>query len=204
MNKLFFILLVLIPLCYPLIVRGQSARGRIVDSATGKPVPGATLSDLSNRAITFSNDDGIFQLPAIPPDDTVKVSCLGYETYTASYRELLQDTLIRLNPVTYSLPPVFVGHYAVNLISKAYKKAAAAHGKYFYGKALDLQFLFVDGLPAECYEFLEDTRTSVDGLVAREVSAARHGVICSRTDSLSIDAIRSLANKLNWYDGKTG
>lgn len=65
----------LVALLLCLNVYGQRLSGIVVD-AMGQPVPGALISVKQNR--TISNNQGLFELPAVNPADTLYVFSMGF------------------------------------------------------------------------------------------------------------------------------
>lgn len=55
-------------------------RGRIVDSATGNPLPGATVSVKGRRQLVRTGTDGTFLLQNVAEDATVLITYTGYTT----------------------------------------------------------------------------------------------------------------------------
>lgn len=56
-------------------------RGRVLDAATSRPVPGAVVRHLTTPAVTVTDSSGAFVL-SLPPEDRypLRVEQLGYET----------------------------------------------------------------------------------------------------------------------------
>lgn len=177
---------------------GQTITCKVIDSTTKQPVSAVTVGKIGGGVITFSNSDGIFEL--LKPDTTgLSISCLGYATCNLPAGSLLQDTIIALKPLIYSLPPVFVGDYAGNLLKAAFRKADSSSDQYFHAQGFELQFAWVDGKPEECYEFLQNEKISAEGLEEREIIAARHGVIPTNEDIFPLEEFRSMTRVHNWY-----
>jgi CarboxypepD_reg-like domain len=96
--KLLFPLLISLQLNSCLPVRAQSdawIEGKIIDAGSRKPIPFATIK-LKNRAMgVISNADGDFQLPLRYKllEDTLLISCIGYNTRIVIMNSLLSDDL---------------------------------------------------------------------------------------------------------------
>lgn len=194
--KIFFSILIFLP-CTAF---GQAVTCKVIDDKTRQPVSAATILNGAGEVVTFSNEDGVFEIRQ-PADSTkLSITCLGYSTCVLPGGSPSRDTVIKLKPLVYTLPPVFVGDYAGNLIRAAFKKADSANGKYFYAKGFEMEFEWVNNKPADCYEFLQNEKISVEGLVARGVIAARHGIIPANAGDFSIDQYRSFSEFHNWYD----
>ncbi|TAF65439.1 MAG: TonB-dependent receptor [Cytophagales bacterium] len=58
----------------------QTLKGRVVDTETGEPVPGVTITVAETQQGTISDGDGYYTLPLRAGDYTVKFSFIGYET----------------------------------------------------------------------------------------------------------------------------
>jgi len=84
------------------LVGGQinrvDAQGVVVDSSTGQPVPGVSLTYGANRG-TVSDAQGRYFLPNLPLDAHLRTSVPGYPPVTAA----ATDKEIRLTPGTLSL-----------------------------------------------------------------------------------------------------
>ncbi|GAA4315048.1 hypothetical protein GCM10023143_26190 [Compostibacter hankyongensis] len=70
--------------------------GRVEDSATHSPVPGARIANLATYTVVLADDSGGFSIPAIP-GDRLRVSALGFEEkeLAAGGRRQLTVTLPR-------------------------------------------------------------------------------------------------------------
>ncbi len=87
----------------------QTLTSRILDAETGQPVPFATV--LSGRDFgTISNEEGFFSLDLSRiPEEGVRISCMGYDTYTADLETLREQDTLRLKPAPIHLNEVRVG-----------------------------------------------------------------------------------------------
>ena len=82
--------------------------GKILDAATGLPVPYASISVLNTTIGTTSNAEGEFELKAALPGRLV-VSELGHRRDTVAVTAGTAPLLVRLQPATVQLPEVQVG-----------------------------------------------------------------------------------------------
>jgi hypothetical protein len=197
--KNHFYYLIFCTFFFPFICQAQNSKITLVDSATSQPVARAVITRASGEVITFSNDDGIFQLPTMPDSAVIGISCLGYATEGIKYDSVKNKSILTLHPIAYTLPTLFVGNYAKDLVRAAYKKADSARTVYYYGKGFDIQLFWDNNRPTECYEFLENEKIGVEGVKEREVVAARHGRDDPKDTSFDIATFRQLANMGNWY-----
>lgn len=102
--------------CLTITTWGQSITGKIVETPSGQAVPYASIGIVGKNVGTVSGNDGSFSL-TIPDgaDGTLRVSALGYapfETSVAEFRQLGQNTVIRLKPDVKALKEVTVRHFA--------------------------------------------------------------------------------------------
>ncbi|TAN12197.1 MAG: hypothetical protein EPN37_16025 [Chitinophagaceae bacterium] len=181
----------------------QIITAKITDSKTTKPVALASILTSSGQVIAFSNDDGTFVLRGFRDTGHVTISCLGYNTLFTSVNSLKRDSIIKLTPAIYTLPPVFVGDYAASLLKKTFLKADSASKNYFFGKGFDLQLFWWNNQPSECYEFLQNVKLNNEEVLAGEMISARHGLLPDPDlDSTSlIEDMRQIALQTAWFKG---
>ncbi|GAO43927.1 putative TonB-dependent receptor [Flavihumibacter petaseus NBRC 106054] len=60
------------------------ARGRVVDRADNKPIPGATVTNLRSGKSIFTNTQGEFAIPAFP-GDSIRITVAGMQPSTVAY-----------------------------------------------------------------------------------------------------------------------
>jgi len=106
--------------------------GKVLDAATGQPVPYASVSVLNTTAGTTSNAEGKFELKAVLPSRLV-VSELGHRRDTVAVAVAAQPLLIRLQPASVLLPEVKVGSYLADLIVQAYRQLRRSNDQKTYG-----------------------------------------------------------------------
>lgn len=115
----------------------QRIEGRVVDSETGSPIPFASIGIVGTAKGTSSNLNGEFSLNASKLD-SIKISCLGYESVVIQSKE---ELLIRLKPMATRLDEVYIINKEINprrIVRKAF--ASIAHNyddksfmqKFFY------------------------------------------------------------------------
>jgi hypothetical protein len=85
--------------------------GKIVDKATGAPIPFASIVVGRTSAGTTANLDGEFSL-LIPDTASIKVTCIGYETQ--QIRSFEKMKLVQLKSVALQLTTVYVYDKKVN------------------------------------------------------------------------------------------
>ncbi len=112
--------------------------GKIVDAETGNPVPFASVGILGTSKGTSSNLNGEFSL-SVTGVVTLKITCIGYESFQISTSENIQS--IQLKPNATQLGEVYVLSKAVNpkkVVRKAFNHIADNYihqpflQKYFY------------------------------------------------------------------------
>lgn len=184
----------------------QIITAKITDSNTTKPIPLASILNSSGQVITFSNDDGTFALQGFGDTGHITISCLGYNTLFTTVISLKRDSIIKLTPVIYTLPPVFVGDYAASLLKKVFLKADTVSKNYFFGKGFDLQLFWWNNQPSEYYEFLQNVKLNNEEVLASEMIAARHGLVPDPDlDSSSfIEDMRQIALQATWFKSLKG
>jgi iron complex outermembrane recepter protein len=91
-------------LCSTLIFAQTSVSGKITDSKTGLPIPGASVKIKSSRKGTTTNPEGIFKLP-VSPDDVLEISAVGFKSQSLKVAGLsdisvaLEENASELNEV---------------------------------------------------------------------------------------------------------
>ncbi|MFL5764819.1 MAG: carboxypeptidase-like regulatory domain-containing protein [Bacteroidia bacterium] len=71
----------------------QTISGVIIDSETKKPIPYVNVGILHKNTGTVSDHNGVFKLPSTTrnPDDTLKISCVGYAAFVLPLHTLNED-----------------------------------------------------------------------------------------------------------------
>jgi hypothetical protein len=86
--------------------------GNVINEATGKPVPFATIKLITNQLGVYANADGDFKVAQNQDfrNDSLIVTCIGYKQKSVAYKDLSDKTLnkILLTPVIYGLAEVKV------------------------------------------------------------------------------------------------
>ena len=133
--------------------------GKILDAATGQPVPYASISVLNTTAGTTSNAEGEFELKAALPSRLV-VSELGHRRDTVAVAAATAPLLVRLQPSAVALPEVTTGTYTEELIKQAYRELRRSNARKTYGQAFYRQVTKLDGDPTEVQEMVWHVQTS--------------------------------------------
>jgi CarboxypepD_reg-like domain len=142
----------------------QRLTGKILDAATGQPVPYASVSVMNTTTGTTSNAEGEFELKAELPGRLV-ISELGHQRDTIAVTTA-QALHIRLRPTSVLLPEVQVGSYLGDLIAQAYRHLRKANSFKMYGQAFYRQVTRVAGEATEVQEMVwhaATTNTGMDG-----------------------------------------
>lgn len=103
------ILLLIIIITFVNYSRSQhfSIMGKIIDSETKKPIPGASIRIENSNRGTYSTGMGFFRLPKVFQNEKIIVSSLGYEKKSVKVTKNTKDTLvIFLSPKPVLLPSV--------------------------------------------------------------------------------------------------
>lgn len=100
--------------------------GRIINVKNKKPISYVNISLLGKSIGTISNEDGyfIFKYPEEDTNDTLIISCMGYESYIKKLTTFNDSmNLIELSPVTIILDEVVVkARTALGIIKESIKK----------------------------------------------------------------------------------
>lgn len=113
-----------------LLAASDPVRGIIIDSETKEPLPFANIVVIGLNKGTVSNAEGnfAFDRSAVPSDDTVQFSYMGYETFRICVNDLKKNNRIRLNQASINLEEVQIstnilgGREIVALAEKNYSK----------------------------------------------------------------------------------
>ena len=155
--------------------------GKILDAATGQPVPYASVSVLNTTAGTTSNAEGEFELKAALPGRLV-ISELGHQRDTVAVAAATAPLLVRLQPSAVALPEVTTGTYTEELIKQAYRELRRTNARKTYGQAFYRQVTKLDGDPTEVQEMVWHTQTSnvrVEGSVLMQGRFAKKKAVLS-------------------------
>ena len=151
----------------------QRLTGKVLDAATGQPVPYASISVLDSRLGTTSNAEGEFELSTPLPGRLV-VSELGHRRDTVAVAAATQPLLIRLQPASVMLPEVQVGSYLGDLIAQAYRQLRRSNDQKTYGQAFYRQITRLGDEATEVQEMMWDTKTSSAGVEGTALTQARY------------------------------
>ena len=147
--------------------------GKILDAATGLPVPYASISVLNTTTGTTSNAEGEFELKAALPGRLV-VSELGHQRDTVAVAAATTaPLLVRLQPSAVALPEVTTGTYTEELIKQAYRELRRTNVQKTYGQVFYRQVTRLDGDPTEVQEMVWDAAGSNAGLEGTALTQAR-------------------------------
>ncbi|MGY3087678.1 hypothetical protein ACVWYF_000704 [Hymenobacter sp. UYAg731] len=136
----------------------QRLTGKILDAATGQPVPYASISVLNSTSGTTSNAEGEFELKTLLPGRLV-ISELGHRRDTVAVAAAA-PLLVRLQPAAVELPEVTTGTYTEELIKSAYRELQRTNTQKTYGQAFYRQITKLDGDPTEVQEMVWHAQTS--------------------------------------------
>ena len=86
--------------------------GKVINSASSKPVPFATIKLKNNQIGVYANADGDFKISRKDEfmDDSLMITCIGYKQTAVAYKDLREISVNRifLNPIVYGLKEVNV------------------------------------------------------------------------------------------------
>ena len=137
----------------------QRLTGKILDAATGQPVPYASISVLNTTTGTTSNAEGEFELKTPFPVQLV-ISELGHRRDTIAVAATTAPLLVRLQPAAVALPEVTTGTYTEELIKQAYRELRRTNARKTYSQGFYRQITKLDGDPTEVQEMVWHTQTS--------------------------------------------
>ena len=182
------------------IIRPAAAQsrltGKILDAATGQPVPYASVSVLNTTAGTTSNAEGEFELKASLPGRLV-ISELGHRRDTVAVAAATAPLLVRLQPSAVALPEVTTGTYTEELIKQAYRELRRTNASKTYGQAFYRQVTRIDGDPTEVQEMVWNAQTSNARI---EGSALSQGRFAKKKALLSFNNFSIFTKNITFFD----
>ncbi len=131
MNRLLkplkFIILFFLPL-------NLLAQVKVLDSLTKLPIVGVTIAVDQGNAVQITDDQGMFDFRKLnlKNDQSITFTSIGYQKKVCLAKNLLEATIIYLNPVTYALNEI-------NIKARKYRKhlvgggMSLLHGSNSYG-----------------------------------------------------------------------
>jgi hypothetical protein len=157
----------------------QRLTGRVVDAATGQPVPYASISVLHTTAGTTSNAEGEFELRNVPLPGRLVVSELGHRRDTVAVAAAATSLLVRLTPAAVELPEVKTGTYTEELIKQAYRELRRTNAHHEYGRAFYRQVTYLAGEATEVQEMVWDAASSNAGTEGAALAQGRFAKVKS-------------------------
>ena len=116
---------------------------KIIDSASSEPISFSTVRIKATSIGVIADYNGELRIPSIYKNETVVISCIGYEAREVDLRELQSNALntIRLKPQVEALNPVFISSRnkvkGINLSPKSYvEKSRKLYAKDIVLKAI--------------------------------------------------------------------
>lgn len=175
----------------------QHLNGKVLDAATGQPVPYASISVLNTTIGTTSNAEGEFELRTALPGRLV-ISELGHRRDTVAVTAA-SPLLVRLQPSSVALPEVTTGTYTEELIKQAYRELRRTNAKKTYGQAFYRQVTRLDGDVTEVQEMIWNTQTSNAQF---EGSALAQGRFAKKKALLSYNNFSTFSKAVNFFQAK--
>ena len=158
--------------------------GKVLDAATGQPVPYASISVLNATAGTTSNAEGEFELK-MPLPGRLVVSELGHRRDTVAVTAATAPLLVRLTPTTVALPEVTTGTYTEELIKRAYRELRRTNARHEYGHAFYRQVTYLAGEATEVQEMVWDAASSNAGTEGSAIVQGRFAKVKNATLSFN-------------------
>lgn len=154
----------------------QRLTGRVLDAATGRPVPYASISVVSTRLGTTSNAEGEFDLRGVTLPGRLVVSELGHQRDTVALAAgaASQPLLVQLKAASVMLPEVQVGSYAAGLLAQAYRQLRRTNDQKTYCQAFYRQVSRLDKEVTEVQEMVWNAKTSSAGVEGTALAQARY------------------------------
>ena len=146
--------------------------GKVLDAATGQPVPYASISVLNTTAGTTSNAEGEFEIRGITLPAKLVISELGHERDTVAVATAAPLQL-RLKPASVMLPEVALGTYTEELIKKAYRQLQRSSRNKTYSQAFYRQITRLEGQPTEVQEMIWHAKTTSGGMEGTAMAQGR-------------------------------
>ena len=150
----------------------QRVSGKILDAATGQPIPYASISVLNTTTGTTSNDEGEFELRGIALPARLVLSELGHERDTVTVATATPPPF-RLRPASVMLPEVALGTYTEELIKKAYRQLQRNSRTKTYSQAFYRQITRLDKQPTEVQEMIWHAKTTSGGIESTNMAQGR-------------------------------
>lgn len=176
----------------------QRLTGKVLDAATGQPVPYASVSVLNTTTGTTSNAEGEFELKTALPGWLV-ISELGHRRDTVAVASNTAPLLVRLQPASVELPEVQVGSYLEELIAQAYRQLRKTHDQKQYGQAFYRQVTRLDGDATEVQEMVWDAATNNAGVVG---TALAQGRFAKKKGLLNFNNFSSYTKRYGLYNAE--
>lgn len=85
-------------------------KGKILNP-TNEPIPSATIKELGNTRTTISNKDGYFELKLKNTNDSIRISCIGFDPITIAISDALNREFFILTPKVQALDDIIVVGY---------------------------------------------------------------------------------------------
>jgi hypothetical protein len=112
-KRFVLIIFSILILAYSQIVYPQTPdflEGKVINAATSRPVPFATIKLRTNQLGVYANADGDFRISRNTgfEDDSLIFTCIGYKQISMAYKDLSETVVnrIMLSPVVYGLSEV--------------------------------------------------------------------------------------------------
>lgn len=151
-----------------------SITGRVVDAASGAPLPYCTVARVGSTQGTITNDDGLFRT-SVQPGDSVRFSFVGYITRTLPV-ELVSGKDIRLSRAVVELGEAVIRpddqlYDRIIRVNKWIRQAELVETKLFFGVET-----YNEGLPVEMIHAYYNAATKGGELLGMELKNGRIGI----------------------------
>ena len=177
----------------------QRLTGKVVDAASGQPVPYASIGVLGTTRGTTSNAEGEFELREVVLPGRLVVSELGHrrDTVAVAAAGASQPLQIRLVPASVQLPEVQVGSYAAELVAQAYRELHRTNAQKTYSQAFYRQITRVEGEVTEVQEMVWHAQTSNARIEGTALTQAR---FAKKKALLSFKDLSTFPRRITFFD----
>lgn len=189
-----FFLALSLPVCAQ-----QRLAGKVLDAATGQPVPYASIGVLGTPRGTTSNAEGEFELRGVALPGRLVVSELGHrrDTVAVAAAQASQPLQIRLAPASVMLPDVQVGNYAAELVARAYRELRRTNAQKTYSDAFYRQTTRIAGEVTEVQEMVWHAQTSNARI---EGTALAQGRFAKKKALLAFKDLSTFPRRVTFFD----
>ena len=189
--------------------------GQVMEHASGKPLPGASIVIRGTTMGTLADEDGKFEL-TVKKDDVIVVSCVGLQTTSVPVRNVSENLVVWMKEDVRSMNEMIVVGYASEEKPEPVKKETEQK------KTEEMVFQVVEEMPefpggmAEAMKFLARNmkypvvalEAKIEGRVLAQFVVGKDGsisdvkVVRGVSPELDAEAVRVISMMPKWNPGK--